>query len=169
MVEDGAFSHKIYYIPIFKEILNLEGHPKVTTWRVCICCFWSDLTRNRIYCVQDVWWKTFAMLRLATNHPKMCETCVPFTIIICVKLRTQMSTTPGRNCTFGRELPPLYTVQYSTVQYTVQYCTVQYTVQYSTVQYTVQYSTVQWGYMSSSPLTVSFPKLGPILPLHILA
>ena len=26
MVEDGAFSHKIYYVAIFKEILNLEGH-----------------------------------------------------------------------------------------------------------------------------------------------
>ena len=27
MVEDGAFSHKIDYVTIFKEILNLEGHP----------------------------------------------------------------------------------------------------------------------------------------------
>ena len=26
MVENGAFSHKIDYIPIFVEILNLEGH-----------------------------------------------------------------------------------------------------------------------------------------------
>ena len=25
MVEDGAFSHKIYYITIFKETLNLKG------------------------------------------------------------------------------------------------------------------------------------------------
>ena len=27
MVGDGAFSHKIDYFTIFKEILNLEGHP----------------------------------------------------------------------------------------------------------------------------------------------
>ena len=27
MVGDGAFSHKIDYVIIFKEILNLEGHP----------------------------------------------------------------------------------------------------------------------------------------------
>ena len=27
MVEHGAFSHKIDYITIFKEILNLQGHP----------------------------------------------------------------------------------------------------------------------------------------------
>jgi hypothetical protein len=27
MVEDGAFSHKRDYVTIFKEILNLEGHP----------------------------------------------------------------------------------------------------------------------------------------------
>ena len=40
MVEDGAFSHKIDNLPIFLEILNLEGHPncfigsKVTvSWR----------------------------------------------------------------------------------------------------------------------------------------
>ena len=26
MVEDGAFSHKIDYVTIVKEILNLEGH-----------------------------------------------------------------------------------------------------------------------------------------------
>ena len=26
MVGDGAFSHKIDYVTIFKEILNLEGH-----------------------------------------------------------------------------------------------------------------------------------------------
>ena len=26
MVEDGAFSHKRYYVTILKEILNLEGH-----------------------------------------------------------------------------------------------------------------------------------------------
>ena len=26
MVEDGALSHKIDYVPIFKENLNLEGH-----------------------------------------------------------------------------------------------------------------------------------------------
>ena len=26
MVEDGAFSHKIDYFPIFKENLNLKGH-----------------------------------------------------------------------------------------------------------------------------------------------
>ena len=27
MVEDGAFSHKIDYVPIFSEMLSLEGHP----------------------------------------------------------------------------------------------------------------------------------------------
>ena len=26
MVEDGAFSHKIDYVPIFQETLNLKGH-----------------------------------------------------------------------------------------------------------------------------------------------
>ena len=26
MVDDGAFSHKIHYVTLFKEILNLEGH-----------------------------------------------------------------------------------------------------------------------------------------------
>ena len=26
MVEDGALSHKIEYVPMFLEILNLEGH-----------------------------------------------------------------------------------------------------------------------------------------------
>ena len=31
MVEDGAFSHKIDYVTIFKEILNLEGHPNRIT------------------------------------------------------------------------------------------------------------------------------------------
>ena len=37
MVEDGAFSHKIDYVKISKETLNLKGHPnhitgsKVTT------------------------------------------------------------------------------------------------------------------------------------------
>ena len=31
MVEDGAFSHKIYYVTIFKEILNREGHPNCNT------------------------------------------------------------------------------------------------------------------------------------------
>ena len=31
MVEDGAFSHKIDYVTIFKEILNLEGHPNSIT------------------------------------------------------------------------------------------------------------------------------------------
>ena len=30
MVEDGDFSHKIDYFTIFKDILNLEGLPKVT-------------------------------------------------------------------------------------------------------------------------------------------
>ena len=29
MVEDGAFSHKIDYITISFEILNLEGHPNL--------------------------------------------------------------------------------------------------------------------------------------------
>ena len=31
MVEDGAFSHKIDYVPISKEILNLEGHQNLIT------------------------------------------------------------------------------------------------------------------------------------------
>ena len=31
MVEGGAFSHKINYVIIFKEILNLEGHPNRIT------------------------------------------------------------------------------------------------------------------------------------------
>ena len=31
MVKDGAFSHKIDYITILKEILNLEGHPNRIT------------------------------------------------------------------------------------------------------------------------------------------
>ena len=31
MVEDCAFSHKIDYVTIFKEILNLEGHPNRIT------------------------------------------------------------------------------------------------------------------------------------------
>ena len=49
MVEDGAFSHKMHYVAIFEEILNLEGHPNCITgsritaillvelqrWRVC--------------------------------------------------------------------------------------------------------------------------------------
>ena len=31
MVEDGVFSHKIDFGRIFKEILNLEGHPNCIT------------------------------------------------------------------------------------------------------------------------------------------
>ena len=31
MVEDGAFSHKIDYVTIFLEILNLEGHQNHVT------------------------------------------------------------------------------------------------------------------------------------------
>ena len=31
IVEDGAFSHKVYYVTIFWEILNLEGHPNRIT------------------------------------------------------------------------------------------------------------------------------------------
>ena len=35
MVKDGAFSHKIDYVTIFLEILNLEGHPnRITGSRV---------------------------------------------------------------------------------------------------------------------------------------
>ena len=35
MVEDGAFSHKIDYVTIVLEILNLEGHPnRITGSRV---------------------------------------------------------------------------------------------------------------------------------------
>ena len=31
MTEDGAFSHNIVYVTIFKKILNLEGHPNPIT------------------------------------------------------------------------------------------------------------------------------------------
>ena len=31
MVQDGAFSHKIDYVTIFEEILNLEGHQNCIT------------------------------------------------------------------------------------------------------------------------------------------
>ena len=31
MVEDGAFSHKINYVTMFLEILNLAGHPNCIT------------------------------------------------------------------------------------------------------------------------------------------
>ena len=31
MVEHGAFNHKIDYVTIFKEILNLKGHPNRIT------------------------------------------------------------------------------------------------------------------------------------------
>ena len=31
MVGNGALSHKIYYITIFEEILNLKGHQNCTT------------------------------------------------------------------------------------------------------------------------------------------
>ena len=31
MVEYGAFTHKIDYVTIFKEIINLEGHPNCIT------------------------------------------------------------------------------------------------------------------------------------------
>ena len=31
MVEDGPFIHKIDFITLFGEILNLEGHPNVIT------------------------------------------------------------------------------------------------------------------------------------------
>ena len=31
MVEDGAFNHKIDYVTILKEILNLKGHPNCIT------------------------------------------------------------------------------------------------------------------------------------------
>ena len=35
MVADGAFIHKLDYVTIFKEILNLEGHPsRITGSRV---------------------------------------------------------------------------------------------------------------------------------------
>ena len=30
-VEDGVFSHKIYYVTILKEILNVKGHPNRIT------------------------------------------------------------------------------------------------------------------------------------------
>ena len=31
MVEDGTFSHKINYVTVFQEIINLEGHPNRNT------------------------------------------------------------------------------------------------------------------------------------------
>ena len=31
MVEDGAFSHKIYYVAFFWEILKVKGHPNRIT------------------------------------------------------------------------------------------------------------------------------------------
>ena len=31
MIEDGAFSHEIDYVTLFKEILNLKGHPNCIT------------------------------------------------------------------------------------------------------------------------------------------
>ena len=31
MVADGTFSHKTDYVTIFKDILNLEGHPNCIT------------------------------------------------------------------------------------------------------------------------------------------
>ena len=31
MVEEGAFSHIIDFVTLFKEILNLEGHPNCVT------------------------------------------------------------------------------------------------------------------------------------------
>ena len=37
MVRNGAFSHKIYYITIFQEILNLQGHQnRITGSRVML-------------------------------------------------------------------------------------------------------------------------------------
>jgi hypothetical protein len=69
MVEDGAFSHKIDYVPIFLENLNLEGHlnrsigSKVTailvnggilprggaaSGRVCACSL-----RSRLVCLSS--------------------------------------------------------------------------------------------------------------------
>ena len=50
MVKDGAFSHKIEYVTIFWEILNLEGHSNCMTGakvrvcvRVCVCILRSRL------------------------------------------------------------------------------------------------------------------------------
>ena len=31
MLEDGAFSHKIYYVTLLKEIFNRKGHPNCIT------------------------------------------------------------------------------------------------------------------------------------------
>ena len=31
LVKDGAFRHNIDYVTVFKEILNLKGHPNCTT------------------------------------------------------------------------------------------------------------------------------------------
>ena len=39
MLEDGAFSHKIDYVTIFYDILNLEGHPNCTTSSIVMLIF----------------------------------------------------------------------------------------------------------------------------------
>ena len=42
-VADGAFSHKIDYVTIFKEILNPKGHPnRITGSKVTDFAEWVD-------------------------------------------------------------------------------------------------------------------------------
>ena len=41
MVEDGAFSHKIDYVTIFKEIPNHKGHPNCITGSE-VTAFWRN-------------------------------------------------------------------------------------------------------------------------------
>ena len=43
MVADGAFSHKIDYVRIFKEILHLEGHP-------------NHITGSTVTAILPNWW-----------------------------------------------------------------------------------------------------------------
>ena len=43
MVEDGNFSHKIDYVTIFQEILNLEGHP-------------NRITGSKVMAILLNWW-----------------------------------------------------------------------------------------------------------------
>ena len=42
MVKDGAFTHKIDYVTIFLEILNLKGQPNRITGSYCNLSEWVD-------------------------------------------------------------------------------------------------------------------------------
>ena len=51
MVEDEVFSHKIDYVTIFKEILNLEGHYWFKSYGhfaelVGFACWWSCIGKG---------------------------------------------------------------------------------------------------------------------------